>query len=94
MPRKIAWTEDQHATIRRMIAADQNYMDVARIMRVARWTIREYARVHGIMYQPAMAIREVAWHDDLEREPLPPGHEITWSAIVAGTCLDGIGYPL
>jgi hypothetical protein len=27
------------------------------------------------------------------RLPLPPGHEVSWGAITAGTALDGISYP-
>jgi len=30
--------------------------------------------------------------DDLTRAPLPPGDPISWGAIIAGTCLEGVPY--
>ena len=30
--------------------------------------------------------------DDLNRTPLPPGDPISWGAIIAGTCLEGVPY--
>jgi hypothetical protein len=30
--------------------------------------------------------------DDVTRAPLPPGDPISWGAIVAGTCLEGVPY--
>lgn len=29
-----------------------------------------------------------------EREPLPPGHPVSWGALTAGTLLEGVPYPL
>ena len=30
--------------------------------------------------------------DDLNRAPLSPGNPISWGAIIAGTCLEGVPY--
>jgi hypothetical protein len=92
MPRKIHWTEDQHATIRRMIEGGQPRSDIARALGVASWTIREYARLHGFSW-PVADGGEAAWHGDPHRQPLPPGHDVSWGAITRGSCLEGVRYP-
>ena len=62
---------------------------------MAEWTVRDRGRRIGaipIGGVPRTREEEVYAERQEVRFPLPPGHPITWHAITAGTCLEGVSY--
>lgn len=91
MPAPHHWTDDQDHLIRQGIP----WPIVARRIGLCRWTVRERARKLGLLPEvpalsnPARLADEPA---DDRRASYPPGHPVTWGALIAGTCLDGVEY--
>lgn len=98
MPAARKWTEAEDDLIR----SGASFPTIARQLGLHRWTVRERARLlqeagEAIPPRPShwrasVAPPHVVAHDD-SRTPLPVGHPVSWDAIVAGTCLDGLGFP-
>ena len=91
MPRKIEWSEAQDATIRRMRAENASWDSIAAAVGVTRWTVIERGRRLGARLSHP---EEDPVSDDLERPTLLPGHPDTWGAIIKGTSLEGMPYPI
>jgi hypothetical protein len=97
MPAKIEWRPDQDATIRRMAGAGAPHEAIARAVGVSRWCARDRMDALGIAIDSKTGPRrkEVQMPDQPMipwRDPLPAGHPISWTALTAGTCLDGSAY--
>jgi hypothetical protein len=91
MPKKIVWTDAQDSRIKRMRAESASWDSIAVAVGVTRWTVIERGRRIGARlpppdFEPAP--------EDPERLPLPPGHPDTWGAIIKGTALEGMPYPI
>jgi hypothetical protein len=91
MPQKIHWTAAQDLQIKRMRAGGATWDAIAASLGVTRWTAIERGRRIGARRPPPDF---VAPPESPLRDPLPPGHPRTWHALVAGTCLEGMPYPL
>ena len=92
MPTAHIWSAESDATIVRMRGARASWDTISADLGVARWTAIERGRHIGARFAAPVATLEHIT-PDLEREPLPPGHPVTWGTITAGTCLDGLAYP-
>ena len=91
MPKKIEWTEAQDLTIRRMRAESATWDAIAHAIGVTRWTVIERGRRLGARLPPPDYEPPA---EDPERPPMPPGHPESWGAIIRGTCLEGMPYPI
>ena len=91
MPKKIDWTEGQDLTIKRLRAEGASWDIIAGAIGVTRWTVIERGRRVGARLPPPDFVPPP---EDPERPALPPGHAATWGAIVKGTSLDGMPYPI
>ena len=91
MPRKIAWTEGQDMTIRRMRAEAASWDVIAISVGVTRWTVIERGRRLGARLPPPDFDPPPA---DPDRPSLPSGHPDTWGIIIKGTTLEGMPYPI
>lgn len=76
--------------LRAHIAAGGTQGAFAASIGCARSVVRNRMRKLGIVTAPPppSAPRQV-----VAREPLPPGHPVSWGLITAGTLLDGEDYP-
>lgn len=90
MPRKLAWTEAQDVQIRRLRLEGASWDAIAASVGLNRWAVIERGRRIGARRPPP----DCPPPQDAAREPLPPGHPISWNAITAGTVLEGSAYPL
>jgi hypothetical protein len=91
MPKRIEWTAVQDIKIKRMRAERTSWDIIAIAVGVTRWTVIERGRRLGARLPPHSFEPPP---EDPERSPLPPGHGETWGAIVRGTFLEGIPYPI
>jgi hypothetical protein len=91
MPKRIEWTEAQDMVIRRMRAECETWDNIAIAIGVTRWTVIERGRRLGARLPPNDYLPP---GEDPERPPLPPGHRETWGAIIKGTTLEGMPYPV
>ncbi len=91
MPAKLTWNATQDAQIRRLRAEGVSWDSIAASLAVTRWSAIERGRRLDVPRCPA---RVAPPRDDRDREPLPPGHPVSWNALTAGTVLDGVPYPL
>jgi hypothetical protein len=91
VPKRIEWTEVQDTKIKRMRAERAAWDTIAIAVGVTRWTVIERGRRLGARLPPPEFEPPP---DDPERPPLPSGHEATWGAIVRGTSLEGMQYPI
>jgi hypothetical protein len=92
MPKRIVWTEAQDTQIRRMRADRSSWDTIAAAVGVTRWTVIERGRrLNARLPTPVTHDRSF---DDTERAPLPPGHPESWGAIIRGTTLEGVVYPI
>lgn len=80
MPAKRTWTVAEDALI---LANDRPFSVVARAVGCARWTVRERAKMLGIVAEPIRApVPVVPTKDgDRHREPLPAMHPVSWRAV-------------
>ena len=91
MPAKLTWTVTQDTQIRRLRAEGVSWDGIAASLAVTRWSAIERGRRLDVPRPPA---RVALTQGAPDREPLPPGHPVSWNALTAGTVLDGIPYPL
>jgi hypothetical protein len=91
MPKRIEWTEVQDMKIKRMRAEREAWDVIAVAVGVTRWTVIERGRRIGARLPPADF---EPLQDDPERSALPSGHTETWGAIIQGTLLEGVPYPI
>ena len=91
MPKRIEWTEAQDLKIKRMRAESAAWDAIAEAIGVTRWTAIERGRRVGARLPPP---DHEPPPEDPERPALPAGHRDTWGAIIAGTSLEGMPYPI
>ena len=89
MPKKLAWTEAQDNTIKRLRTEGATWDSIAEMLRLTRWTVIERGRRIGARPPP---LDFPPPPDDPNREPLPPGHPRSWGPLVQGTCLENVPY--
>ncbi len=94
MPPKHFWTPAQDEILRTHRTNRQSWSSIAHSLGTTPDVARERARAIGI--RRATAPHTTAVHEsaaDPDREPLPPGHPVSWSALTEGTLLDGTTCP-
>ena len=91
MPEKLLWTAPRDAQLKRMRAQGTAWDGIAAALGVSRNAVIERGRRIGARLPPPEHIPDP---EDPDRPPLPPGHPVSWGAIVAGTCLADTPYPL
>ena len=91
MPKRIEWTDAQDTKIKRMRAENASWDCIATAVGVTRWTAIERGRRIGARPPPPDFIPPP---EDPERPPLHAGHAETWGAIIRGTTLADMPYPL
>lgn len=90
MAQAIIWTEAQDTRIKRLRAERASWDVIALAVGVSRWTAIERGRVIGARLPPDDFVPAI----DMDRQPYPAGAPETWGAMIAGTCLAGMAYPL
>lgn len=94
MPPKLLWTESRDARIRRLRHEGATWDAIATSLGVSRNAALERGRHIGAQLPPPPPPPEPDIEPlDSGREPLPPGHPVTWGAITAGTSLASQPYP-
>lgn len=89
MPYPLIWTEPRDSQLRRMRAEGASWDEISATLRVSRWAAIERGRRVNAQKPPRLpVVRPV----DLERDPLPAGHGLSWGILVAGTVLAGSAY--
>lgn len=89
MPLKHTWTDAEDALVRTIDGPKGvTRADVARELGMSSWAVRERMTRIGHRPEATTAVDFI----DLGRDPLPAGHEISWGAIVAGSCIEGQEY--
>ncbi len=94
MPQKLCWTPPQDAQIRRLRGEGATWDRIAAALAVSRYAAIERGRLLGAQLPPPEDAAEIEarYLRDPAREPLPPGHDVSWGAITCGSCLDGAAY--
>ncbi len=95
MPQKLRWTDPQDARIRRLRAEGATWDRIAAALVLSRYSVIARGRRIGAALPPPEQTAAAAALEllDPHREPLPPGHDVTWGAITRATCLAGDPYP-
>jgi hypothetical protein len=91
VPEKLVWTDQRDAQLKRLRVQGAAWDAIAAALGISRNAAIERGRRIGARLPPPEHVSEA---DDPERPPLPPGHYLTWGAIVANTCLADVPYPL
>jgi hypothetical protein len=100
--RTIEWTPRADAKFAHLVAEGASSRVLANVFGIGRRAAEQRTVKLGLINAGA-SIRRMAnqrsapsepANNDLTREPLPPGHPVTWNLINAGTCLEGSPYPL
>lgn len=90
MPKKLAWTRARDSLLTQLRCVDGETWDaVADALGISRNAA--IARGHELGAKKPERVVEPE-PEDLEREPLSSGSEITWGAITAATWLEGCRY--
>lgn len=90
MPAKHQWTEAQDDLIRTQRGAGKSWSTIAYQLDLSRWFVIMHAlHVLGLERTADQEPIEVI---DPNRDPLPSGHPISWNAITAGFCIEGVEY--
>jgi hypothetical protein len=90
MPHKLCWTHVTDARLKRLRVEGASWDDIAAELGISRNAAIERGRRIGARRPPPSA---TAPPEDPDRLPLPPGHDASWGALVAGTLLNGRRYP-
>ena len=99
MPAKRHFSQAESARIVALRSDRMSWVDIAAdIGNTTRDAVMLHAgRIDASLLVPVNGHTYASYFDggsDDSRDPLPPGHPDAWGAIVAGTCLDGMEYPL
>lgn len=98
----MTFTEADIAQIGVLRQERKTWGEIAAVFSVSRHTVALIAKKHGLWTKTVSFAPETAPSGEPElpsdildrsRQPLAPGHWITWSAITRGTLLDGVRYP-
>jgi hypothetical protein len=95
VPPKLTWTAATDQQILRRRAGGVSWDMIAAALGITRWAAIERGHHIGAQLQRARlpVPEDDATAPDPAREPLPPGHPISWDAVTAGTSLAGTSYP-
>lgn len=93
MPAPLVWTDARDETLRCLRGQGRSWDVIAAALGISRWTAIERGRRIGARKPPAPPRAASMPRAEPGREPLPPGHPVSWGAITAGTLLDGAQYP-
>lgn len=91
MPTKTTWTEAQDMQIKRLRAEGRTWDEISHALGQTRWCVIERGRRVGARPPPPGSQPAPP---DPDRDPLPAGDPITWSAITRDTVLDGVPFTL
>jgi hypothetical protein len=92
--RRITWTEVADSRLTRMRGEGASLRAMAAAFGLSRSAIAERASRLGLVLPtraPDVA-KPTPPNPELQRDPLPAGHPISWGLITAGTCLEGTPY--
>ncbi len=89
MPQKLVWTGPKDMQVKRMRANRASWDAIAQSLGISRNAAIERGRRIGARLPPPDFTAVV---EDPDRPSMPPGHEISWGLITAGTCLAGEPY--
>ena len=87
------WTPAVVETIKARRAERRPWKEIAAELSIPQYAIVKYAKQNGIGAAPLASLKHSEAFDP-NRPSLPPGHEITWNAIIWGTLLHGMRYPI
>lgn len=94
MPLRIAWTAHQDDQLKTLRAAGARWEDVTTQLGLSRTTV--ISRAHRLGLRLVTPPPEEEGEEPIDcagdRQPLPPGHPITWRAITNDTHLAGADY--
>jgi len=94
MPEPLIWSEPRDLQLRRMRTEGACWDEIATELKVSRWSAIERGRKIGARQRdPATCDPTSCPAPNLSREPLPPGHQASWGALVGHTLLHGQSYP-
>ncbi len=92
-PFRISWTADADQHLIALHADGMGLRRIAAAIGRSRHAVVERADRLGLRASaPAKRAPAPDPEPDLAREPLRPGHPISWSTITVGTCLEGAPY--
>lgn len=89
MPKKATWTEAQDIQIKRLRAEGRTWDEISHALGLNRWAVIERGRRIGARPPPPGS--PPPGHD-ANRDPLPAGSAVTWSAITRDSVLEGLPY--
>jgi hypothetical protein len=89
MPERLVWTAAQDAQIKRLRGEGATWDAIAAALSLSRFTVIERGRRIGAKQPPPESTRPT---EDPDRPALPPGHPLSWGAIIAGSCIAGNAY--
>jgi hypothetical protein len=95
--RSIEWTLEMNATLQRLRDAGRTWLEIGVEMGMSQETVKNHAAAIGMdtrrLNQIPAPIAQGERVQHITREPLPPGHPVSWGILNAGTTLDGSSYP-
>lgn len=93
MPQSIDWTPESDAAIVSMRGKRMSWDAIASYVGVSRWAVIMRAKAIGVPALESVSATPDDGEPD-DRLPLPAGHSVSWGAVIAGSCLAGMAYPL
>lgn len=93
MPVSIVWTQHADSRLLHLRAGGLPWHTVAADLRVGRNAAIERARRLGLTPLTRVRPARPMAVERIDRNPLPPGHPISWQAITDRTSLAGERYP-
>lgn len=94
MPQKLIWTAPRDAQLHRLRGDGESWDRIAAALAISRNAAIERGRRLGARLPPPARVAEAErdYLADPTREPLPPGHPVSWAAITCGTQDAGAPY--
>ena len=89
----LTWTAQTDADLLRLRAAGVTWLAVATELHIGRNAAIERARRLGLPALKCIRSRPKPVVERIDRQPLPPGHPLTWCAITDHSPLQGTPYP-
>lgn len=93
-PKSLQWTPVADQRLLKYRQDGESMRSIARAFGLSRTTVTDRARALGleIPAKPRAADKPAVVMTDHQRDPLPPGHPISWGLLIAGTSLEGNPY--
>lgn len=92
-PKKTIVTPEADATIHRMRAQGTTWAKIAAAIGCSQFMAIQRGKQIGAYTERAAPPPPPEMIEHNAREPLPAGHPLSWTAITAGTTLEGARYP-